>query len=397
MKQINLFFLVIVFTIQANGQLLIDSYKTGNIILAQENDFSKGTNWNEVFPDYDLVIYGKNIGYYKSIAVAPDGSIFVGNYSSYSIQKFDTNGNMLFSFGKKGKAEGDFIERPTLGGVVSGKYVFTHEHNGHIKLFTLDGKFLKTISLDYMPLKAIALNSNKIAVIGHVSIGKSVRHVVTIIDPETGIKQIIKKFDDLWKNGGLTITKNNCMYGFSPSFSKNEVIIRPLQNGNILIGVNTNKTLEIYTTEGKLVNSFDLDFTPLEYPIEYKKKFIVDVEKSVSEGKFTKEEIAPIYKDNFFQKYIPYYYNILVDSDGNILVFQFVDEDVDHKFRVYTIDSKGQNVAETILELQDYKLSLNYRFEEIAFYKGKVIGLINPAGNNTEPYHLMKFDITRNQ
>lgn len=393
MKKIILFISILIISQLTYGQLLNDLYKTGRILLEQDKDFAKEMDWNKIFPDSKLVINEKHIGTYKSIAIAPDGSIFVGNYSSYSIHKFSPEGKFLFSFGKKGSADGNFIERPTLGGVVGGKYVFTHEHNGHIKLFSLDGTYIKTIILDYMPLKTLSLTSNKIAVIGHVPMGNNVRYVITIIDPETGNKQIIKKFDNIEQDKSLTITKNNCMYGFSPSFSSNDIIIRPLHNGNILIGINTNKTIEIYTPDGKLFNSFDLDFTPLEYPIEYKKKFIEDVEKSVSQGKFTKEEIAPIYNENFFPKNMPYYYNILVDSDGNILVFRFVDEDVDHKFSVYSFNSNGNRIADTNLEIEGYKLGLHYRFEEIVFFKGKIIGLLNSSVNINEPMSLVKFNI----
>jgi hypothetical protein len=93
---------------------------------------------------------------------------------------------------------------------------------------------------------------------------------------------------------------------------------------------------------------------------------------------------------------MPYYYNILVDSDGNILVFRFVDEDVDHKFSVYSYNSNGNRIADTNLELEGYKLGLHYRFEEIAFFNGKIIGLLNSSENLNEPMRLLKFDIKAN-
>ncbi|MGE0090638.1 MAG: hypothetical protein AB7S50_14290 [Bacteroidales bacterium] len=394
MKKIILFISILFIYLVSYGQILSDLYKTGKIILEQDKNFAKEMDWNKIFPDSKAELDNKNVEKDKSIAIAPDGSIFVTNYNSYSIHKFSSEGKFLFSFGKKGSTEGDFINRPTLGGVVGEKYVFTHENKGHIKLFSLDGTYIKTIVLDYGPTKTFALTSNKIAVICFVTMKKNARYVVTIIDPETGNKQIIKRFDDVWQdNTLLTITKNKGMYSFWPSFTKVDVIARPLPNGNLIIGVTNRKTIEEYSPEGKLIKSFELDFSPLPYPYELKDEFIKTQEQKVTEGKFSKEDIAPIYNENFFPKNMPYYYNILVDSDGNILVFKFVDEDVDHEFSVYSYNSNGKRIANTNLEVEGYKLGLHYRFEEIVFFNGKIIGLLNSSENINEPMTLVKFNI----
>lgn len=392
MKRILQLFVAITIALQANGQSLIDIYKTGTVNLVPEGGFAQGQNWSEIFPDYSTTVYGNAIGSYKSIAVAPDGSTFVGNYSSYSIQKFDANGKLTLTFGKKGNGEGDFQERPTLGGVVNGKYVFTHEHNGQIKLFTLDGKYAKTIQVDYMPLKAIAL-VNKISLVGHVPMGGNVRYVITIIDPESGSQNIIKKYDNLWKTPVIVVKKNNGMYSFSPSFTMSDLVIRALSNGNILVGISNQKSIEIYTPEGNLVNSFNLDYTPLAYPEDLKKEFTANLEKRVAEKKLTKEDIADVYKSDFFPKNTPFYYNILVDSDENILVFRFTEEDVDHKFMVYTYDSKGQHIAESTLNIEGYNLSLSPRFNEVAFYKGGIIGLLTKKDDSKQAASLIRFEL----
>jgi hypothetical protein len=377
MKRLKMFLLISIFAFQAMGQSLLQLYQTGRLKLIPDENYAKGTDWNAVFPDYKLVSGGNAIGRYKSIAVAPDGSIFVGNYSSYTIQKFNSDGKLLKSFGKKGNADADFKQRPTLGGVVGGKYVFTHEHNGHIKLFTLNGEFVKNIVLDYMPLKAIALDSNKIAVVGHVPMGEKVRYVVTLIDSESGTTNIIRRFDDIFdRNVSLSVNKDGYLYSCSPMASSVSIIIRAIPNGNILVGETDSKRVEIYNSNGKLTNSFDLDFTNLTYPEDLKKEFTAQMEEMVDDGKFSKSEISPIYDKDFFPKHMPFFYNILVDPNGNLLVFMFTDEDVDHKFRVFAFDSKGKNLAEATLEIPNFSLSLNYRFEELAFHDGNIIGLL---------------------
>ncbi len=383
------------FLYAAKGQSLLDIYKSGKVSLEPESGFAVGANWEKIFPDYSEVSYGNSVGYYKSIAVASDGSVFVGNYSSYTIQKFNAKGELVLTFGKKGKGVGEFSERPTLGGVIGNKYVFTHELNGHIKIFSTDGNYIKTIKVDYMPLKTIACG-NKIALIGHVPVKTGVRNVIAIIDPETEEQKTIKKYANISKGSMVVVNKDNYMYSSSPLFTKTELIIRALPNGNLIVGINTLNIIETYSVEGKLLKSFNLDYNPPAYPEESKKEFIARIEKSVAENKFTKEDVSEVYEPNFFPKNTPYYYNFLVDSDGNLLVFRFIDEDVDHKFRVYSFDSNGKSLAEASLDVTGYKLSLNYRFDDLCFFNGFAYGLLHPKTNKMEPLQLVKFKVKAN-
>ncbi|BDX38092.1 hypothetical protein CYCD_14470 [Tenuifilaceae bacterium CYCD] len=388
--------MTIAFAYTLNGQSLLDVYKSGKVSLEPESNFAVGANWEKIFPDYSEVSYGNSIGYYKSIAVASDGSVFVGNYSSYTIQKFSPKGDLVLTFGKKGKGVGEFSERPTLGGVIGNKYVFTHELNGHIKIFSTDGNYIKTIKVDYLPLKTIACG-NKIALIGHVSIREKVRYVITLIDPETDEQKIIKKYDDISVSSMVVVNKNNYMISFSPMFTKAELMIRSLPNGNLIVGINTRKLLEEYSVGGKLVKSFNLDFEAPAYPEDLKKEFMSGIEKRIEENKFTKEDVSEVYEPTFFPKNTLYYYNFLVDSDGNLLVFRFIDEDVDHKFRVYSFDSNGKSLAETTLDVSGFKLSLNYRFEDLCFFNGFAYGLLHPKSDKMQPLQLVKFKVKANQ
>jgi hypothetical protein len=394
MKRIIVILLIIGLAINSFGQSTLDIYKTGVLKLVPEYGYSEGVNWEEVFPDFNLVASGNPIGRYKSMAISSDGSVFVSNYSSYSIQKFDANGKPLFSFGTKGNREQDFLKRPTLGGVVGEKYVFTHEHNGHIKLFTLDGRYAKTITLDYMPIKGIALTSNRIAIIGHVPRGEAgVRYVVTVINPETGEQKIIKKFDNLWNNNKLMIKRDNYVYSYSPLSSQAQVVIRPHPSGGILVGTTNSSQLELHSSDGLIEKKFNLDFKAIPYPEDLKKQFISMLEGMVEKGQLKKDDIASVYKDDFFIKTMPYYYNLLVDGDGNILVFKYIDKDIDHFFRVLSFTDEGKVIGDAILDVIDYKLVLNYRFDELAFSKNNVIGLVQPANGNREAVRLVRFEM----
>ena len=77
MKKLTVFLMAMAFLYAVHGQSLLDVYKSGKVSFEPESNFAVGVNWEKIFPDYSQVSYGNSIGYYKSVAVASDGSIFV--------------------------------------------------------------------------------------------------------------------------------------------------------------------------------------------------------------------------------------------------------------------------------------------------------------------------------
>jgi len=65
-------------------------YKKGEIVLKGIEGFGEGNDWEELF--YDP---------YKDMVVAPDGSVFVANSRTHNIFKFDKQGKLLKTFGRK--------------------------------------------------------------------------------------------------------------------------------------------------------------------------------------------------------------------------------------------------------------------------------------------------------
>lgn len=394
MKRLSVLLLIVGLAMQISGQSMLDVYRAGTLKLEKDNSFASGMDWYDVFPDFERVSYGRPDGLYKSVAVAPDGSVFVGNHGSYSISKFDASGKYIKTFGQQGNSKEDFKARPKLGGVVSGKYVFTHESNGHIKLFNLNGDFVKNIAVDYMPLKTIALASSRIALVGHVPMGGKTSYVITIIDPDSGEQNVIKRYDEEFSSKVLTLKREEYIISWSPQVSRNHFFIRALPDGNLLAGSNFSNTLTVFAPEGKVVREIELDYLALPYPEEMKKEFISRIEAmEKKEEKITKADIAPIYKDDFFQKSMPFYYNFLVDAEGNILVFRYVDKDVDHMFSIYTYSSDGKWIGDAIIDLAGYKLGLQYQMDEVSFHGKYLYGILQPISTATVPPQLVRFNI----
>ena len=151
------------------GQNLTDVYKKGAVNLQEDAGFGIKNNLEELFYDIDARRDEGKDGKNKAIVVAPDGSIFMSHRSRYSISMFDKNGNFVKEFGKKGGKESDFVYMPYVAGILSGKYLATRAVDGRMLFFDLNGKWVKTLSLDYMPLENAMLGNNKFAILGHTS------------------------------------------------------------------------------------------------------------------------------------------------------------------------------------------------------------------------------------
>ena len=176
-------------------------------------------------------------------------------------------------------------------------------------------------------------------------------------------------------------------------FTSTDIQIRALPNGNLLVGITNSNKIDIYSPKGELKGSVELNYSPLPYPEDLKKEFIKRIELIVEKGKLEKEKVASIYGKEFFPANMPYYYNFIVDPEGNILVFKFTDEDIDHKFNVYTYDGSGKFIGEVTLESKDYSMALDHKTENVVFYKDKVIGILNSQKDYSVPPKLVRFQL----
>lgn len=137
MKRLILFFFLLSF----HGFLfadLIDVYKKGEIKIVPEPEFGKNTNW-------DLLLY-KGI---RSISFTPDGSFFVSGRGLNKIFKFDSNGNLIKSFGKKGQGPGDFVS-PRCLSILDDKYLLVgFSDTPDISIYSIDGIKLSSFKIEF--------------------------------------------------------------------------------------------------------------------------------------------------------------------------------------------------------------------------------------------------------
>jgi hypothetical protein len=393
---ILLFWFFIIFVIADN---LEDVYRTGEIKLEADPEFGQNIDWEKIFYDYSQKAYGKSVGIQKSIAVAEDGSIFVSNYNNYSIYKFQKNGDFIKKFGAKGKKRGYFYRRPELYSIMDNRYVIVKAWHGGIYFFDLEGNFVKSHKFDFMPHDCIPLQGNKIVVSGFTSYHPNkIKNLVEIQDLDTGKrKQIAHCFRDA-EQGTLSYKKEGFYFGLSHRLSGVNCFINRLKNGNIIVGFSNNSEISIFSPEGRKLKSFKLNITPIEIGEKEKQEFYESLKKSIQKNKLPETLLEQFKsKTDFFPKYAPLYYQLMVDSDGNILVFIYPSgkqkSQTPRVFQVYS--PQGKYLCETLLNPGKYDIYLNPRRKSLAFFNGALYAIVSSKETDGIPLRLIKVNLIK--
>ena len=393
MKSITIIVLIIALGGVAAAQNLTDLYGSGTVTLIPDPEYGSGNNWEELFGDYDKKAYNNPVGTYRSLAVVGDGSVFVSNYSSYSLYKFDSRGRFVREWGSEGWGDGQFVNRPILGGVLDDQYVVTREHNGRVNLFDLDGNFVRRLQLDYMPLKVVALRDSRIAVLGHTSWGsKGQRRFVAIINVETLDEEIVFSRFGSGFEGCIVVQKDSMTMSIANPTAKVTEFIAATTDGNLVVGQSDSSEVRVFSPYGDLLHTVDLTITPLPVTEEIRSEYIAGVEKSVEKG-LPEEALDQVRQADFFPEKLPYYYNLLVDSDNNILIFVYTEVDSERRFQVYTFEPTGRLVAETEIVSNEYELSFVPRFNRLVFHGDDIYGILPLKETAGTPLRLLKMKL----
>ena len=352
--------LLLIFSLLLHGFLypqLKTLYKSGTIKLEAEKTFASQTDWESLF--YDM---------YKSIVLGPDGSVFISNSRQHTIFKFSPSGKLMARFGRNGQGPGD-LYFPHEISVLDEKYLVVGEYATarRISLFDLEGKFKKVLRTPRNCFSPMALKENRIAYLSFMSKNDKFEEVnVWIRDVTTGKEVSVTSAEFSRRN--LIRAKNNYTISFESHLG--ELIIARTEDGNLLVGISNTPDIDIYSPQGKRLRSFRLNIKPDPVTSRYIKEFKQAYIDEVSEIKAARPYIETIKKASFekgFDRYLPYYRNILVDSDGSILVFNWLDC-VTHclkKFQVYS--PEGKFISEVFLDEGKFAVDINHLWQQLLF------------------------------
>lgn len=410
------------FQIISFSQDLISKYKTGTIRLVPDKEYARGNDWNTIFKSYYDTLYNKPMGMRKSLVMLPDGSVIVNHaYRDYRSK-----------FSPSGKFEKEFVVEKAghkyIMGVINGNTLFTGLDNmGKMTCSDLNGKFRKTLTLNYMTKDVIALNNGKIAVVGWVIWSEKFRTFVSIVDYETNKEKVIweqfadrtisdngKKISDRQpfnysiklKEGGM-ISCTTMPYskmtgkGIPPQITtaNNELIVAIPNTGDILVydldgnlksksKINwPNSTISVEEQKEIQQKAIDHYKEYIEFGNEVVQKNLDAYKEMISEmEEDLKNIISPLAKPSFS--------NIIKDSDGNVLFFEIPEEKNANIFHVWVYNKGGQFVTKCTFVSDEYELDIST--SKMIFRDGYIYALQILKEAQGNPLRLVRFKLEVN-
>jgi hypothetical protein len=303
--------------------------------------------------------------------------------------------------------------RAKARGVLGGKYLYTTDAQGRMLFFDLEGNYVKSHTLDYMPLHTVALNDMKIAIFGHVPWkNHTVRYIVSIKDFESGQEKIIwdEIYDPLMNL--IELPDGKQMFAVM-NVSRSETTrfgIAANSDGNLIVVSNKDGTVTEYSTDGIKIRTFPLNIDPVEITdADIERIYQTQInnfarfQEKLSEGrKLTDEELELIrakYKEHFESlkekikagDHLPLYSTIVMDSDGNVLVFEFTEEKDTNKFNVYSYKMDGTLIGVSSFESKEYDLTFTH--DTFVFHEGYVYAMAVRKNADGVPLRLVKFKL----
>jgi len=353
---------VLVSVLSAPGHAadLSSVYLKGRVVLEPDPDFARGVDWGELFP-----------GKYVSVAVAPDGSVFVANNRDHNVSMFGPDGALLKTFGKRGQGPGDLTHPGNLS-ILDGAYLVVGEYLSvrRISLFKLDGTFHAVHKTGGPPASPVALSGGKIANVGLT--GTLEPRGDGFVDVNTNRVMVLDTATGRERQVALIKTSMN-----TPK--DGEVKIARSAEGDLLVGHTIRPEIEVYSPDGVKKGVIKLAIDPL--PVTKKIAEAHQITASIG-GKLVFMPLGD---------YLPYYCDFTVDAEGNILVFKMGEDPKTGPivFQVYT--PAGQFLCETELDRGAFDLP-NDRFlrPRLAFTPRGIYGALPLLGDELETPRLFR-------
>ncbi|HHN47691.1 MAG TPA: hypothetical protein ENN08_01925 [Bacteroidales bacterium] len=410
------------FPVIVSAQTLLETYKTGKVKLLPDPTYAQNVNWDRVFASYHDTLYGRWKGDDKVLTILPDGSAVVSHAYKNFYTRFDANGRFVEEFGVSRPGGNNYRSLKHVQGVLNNKILFTGLDNmGNMLCFDFKGNLVKTLKMDYMAKQIIALPNNKLALVGWVLWSNKIREFVAIIDYETNEEKIIwDHFSD--RNFVQGTHRFNYMYSFKDggmvSFStmpfvralgmSHPPMIASVGN-HIIIAIPETGEIRKHDLNGKFISSQKIDWAKGNISVEEQKeiqKKAIAKYRSMKSPQFVKwasnQENCDA-RDYFIQEMekdlqqisepipMPYFSNLMKDSDDNLLFFEFPKEKGANVFNVWVYENNGKFVAKSSFVTKSYGLEI--KPSKMVFHNGYIYALQEKKDATGVPLRMVRFRV----
>ena len=406
------------------GQKLLDIYKKGTVRLVPDTEYGKGNDWNKVFKTYYDTIYNTSMGNRKSLVIMPDGSVVINHRYRNYYSRFSPAGRFEKEFNVIDQKGLPLKKLTEIEGIINGNTFFTEPDNmGNMLCFDFNGRYIKTLKLDYMTNQIIPLPNNKIAVVGWVIQKKSYCDFVAIVDYSTNSQKII------WQhNIDKSETDNHSqLFRYTYQFKNGKsysISTMPYQNyaglssppkidcvsDKLIVSIPGTGEIFNYSLAGELVSKSKINWEPGNISVEEQKEIqqtaidnykqkknpVINSMASPDEIKYADQQILQQMQSDLSKIKdpipLPAFSTIIKDSDGNLLYFEYPKKEGANKFNVWVCEKNGRFVCQSTFVCDDYELNINP--SKIVFQEGYIYGLQILKKTSGVPLRLVRFKVS---
>jgi outer membrane protein assembly factor BamB len=275
----------------------------------------------------------------NSITVDDSGNIYTLDPKEIKIRVFDTKGKFLWAFGRIGQGPGEFRGPGMIKIMPDGTLLVYDVLSRRFTYLTLNGKFLKTVSVKKLPGGSVRIDSR--GFVYQYKIGGGHKTVKELIKYDLDLNPILK-FHSFEKTRKKSVS-NPFPEGYYFDVSKDD---------NLIWVLSSTYNIHIVDPNGKTIKRIVKDYDPVK---------ITDSDKE----RLTKEEAskdAPFQRKIEFPDYYPVISGLFIDNQDRIYTRT---SEKDSKGGIYydVFDPEGRYIArfslpedEQVAVIKDNKL-----------------------------------------
>lgn len=311
---------------------------------------------NFSFPSGDLT--DKDIYLYGARFVSNDssGNLYLSDSRANRIFKFDSSGNFLLQFGRKGQGPGEFNYGP-FNIMVTKNSIIANE-TGRIQFFDWNGKYLKSYKINKMYREMVINNDGLI----FASPTRKQTHLVEVISQEGDILYSFGKLKE-FKQGKSAL---------------NNVKLALNQDGELFVAFVHFPIIRKYSTKGELLAEFRIEHKAIQTQEEINQKrissltkaktgyvIIISAIKAAEDGIYIlhtvpRVKISKLDNNGEFKSiywYLkPYGYHVtdfLAHGRGNAICFYVLQASPENKIEVFKIKRDASTQTPNVLAYSD--------------------------------------------
>lgn len=279
----------------------------------------------------------------NEITCDSEGNVYVLDKKANNIKIFNSSGKYVRTIGRRGRGPGEF-NSPQHFTFAKDRLAIWDQRNFRICTISPEGKFLKSIKSSMMgtwPYKLRSLPNGDI-IIERLKLSftdKPQDFSIEIFSPDLKLKKVFYS-KKVWPYKYSKIVSKSLP---APFYFYIYWDITP--DGNIVMGFSEKNEIEIHDPFSGILFSFSHPYEPVKVNERDKKEFFDGIAFAI-DGR--RASYPDVYRKNTeFPKFKPSFFNVLIDSQGNILVSRYrINRNED--YRSFDVFNPNGNFINTV-------------------------------------------------